>query len=121
MDSQKTPGNPFLIPYQLVIGIMAALIVLLAIVLWAIQGTGSGVNESTNRQRPAATAQTGLVNINTATLDELMAVPGIGPKTANRILERRVTEPFKSVKELMKIRGVTMPNYELMKENISVR
>jgi competence ComEA-like helix-hairpin-helix protein len=45
------------------------------------------------------------VNINTATSEELQQVPGIGPATAQKILQMRKSYgPFKSVDDLLAIR-----------------
>ncbi len=47
------------------------------------------------------------ININTATFDELVLLPGIGEKTAARIIERRErTGGFKSLDELKEIKGM---------------
>jgi competence protein ComEA len=48
------------------------------------------------------TTQT-LVNINTATLDELVAVPGIGPALAKRILDHR---PYQEINDLVQVSGI---------------
>ena len=52
----------------------------------------------------AAPAQ---ININTATLDQLMSLPGIGEVYASRILAyREENGPFRSVGELAKVEGI---------------
>ncbi|MGQ0645048.1 MAG: helix-hairpin-helix domain-containing protein [Elusimicrobiota bacterium] len=44
------------------------------------------------------------VNINTASPEELMTLPGVGRATAQKIIERRAKHgPFKSLKELLKL------------------
>jgi competence protein ComEA len=51
-------------------------------------------------------AASAAVNLNTASVDELVAVPGIGPKKAQQIVESRETQgPFKSVDDLKRIKG----------------
>jgi len=47
---------------------------------------------------------TNLVNVNTATPEELITVPGIGPALADRILELR---PFQSLEDLARVRGIS--------------
>jgi len=47
------------------------------------------------------------ININTAPLEELDALPGIGPHTAQAIIDFRGRfGPFQSLEDLMKVRGI---------------
>src|SRR5229473_2323178 len=47
------------------------------------------------------------ININTANSEELQQVPGIGPATADKILQMRKSYgAFKSVDDLLSIRGI---------------
>jgi comEA protein len=63
----------------------------------------------------------GLININTASATELEALPGIGAKTAARIVEyRQKNGPFKKIEELMNVRGVGEKNFLKLKGQISV-
>ncbi|HWP30910.1 MAG TPA: helix-hairpin-helix domain-containing protein [Fimbriimonadales bacterium] len=49
----------------------------------------------------------GLININTATEQELEELPGIGPVTAKRIVEYRLqTGGFKNVEQLLEVKGI---------------
>lgn len=49
----------------------------------------------------------GLININTATEQELEELPGIGPVTAKRIVEyRQQTGGFKNVEQLLEVKGI---------------
>ncbi len=49
----------------------------------------------------------GVVNINTATAQQLQLLPRIGPSTADRIIEfRKANGPFKKVEELQAVRGI---------------
>ena len=47
------------------------------------------------------------ININTATVDQLALLPGIGTRTAQAIIEYRAQNgPFKTVSDLTKVRGI---------------
>lgn len=61
------------------------------------------------------------VNINTATSEELQQVPGIGPATAEKILQmRRSYGAFKSVDDLLAIRGLGPKRLEKMRKYLTV-
>jgi competence protein ComEA len=61
----------------------------------------------------AKPAPAGKVNINSASVEQLSALPGIGAKLAARIVEhRQKTGAFKSVQELMNVKGVGEKNFE---------
>jgi len=61
------------------------------------------------------------VNINTATSEELQQVPGIGPVTAQKILQmRKAYGAFKSVDDLLAIRGLGQKRLDRMRKYLTV-
>src|SRR5436305_9798075 len=61
------------------------------------------------------------INLNTASAADLVALPGIGAKTAARIVEyRQKNGPFKKVEELMNVRGVGEKNFVKLKPQLTV-
>jgi len=63
----------------------------------------------------------GRVDINTATVTELDALPGIGPTTAQTIVDfRRQNGTFQSIQDIQNVPGVGPATYERIKDYILV-
>jgi comEA protein len=61
------------------------------------------------------------ININTATAEELQQVPGIGPVTADKILQMRKSYgAFKSVDDLLAVKGLGKKRLEKMRKYLTV-
>ena len=61
------------------------------------------------------------VNLNTATKEELIALPGIGPAKAQAILDyRKANGTFKSVEELKDVKGIGAKRFEKLKPELTV-
>ena len=61
------------------------------------------------------------VNLNTANSEELQQVPGIGPATADKILQMRKSYgAFKSVDDLLAIRGLGPKRLDKMRKYLTV-
>lgn len=61
------------------------------------------------------------VNINTATSEELQTLSGVGPATAEKILDYRSSNgAFKRIEDLKKIDGIGDKTFEKLKEQIKV-
>ena len=61
-----------------------------------------------------------LVNINSASKDELVALPGIGEVTADRIiLHREQIGPFASTDDLLTVKGISKKKLERLKALIT--
>lgn len=76
--------------------------------------------------QPAGEAQAGetkeeLINLNTATVKELTALPGIGESRAESIIEYRTkVGAFRGIEEIMNISGIGEAMFEKIKDRISV-
>ena len=65
-------------------------------------------------------AQKPTVNLNTATIEQLTTLPGIGPKTAERIIEYRTKSGgFKKIEELMNVKGIGEKSFLKLKPLVS--
>ena len=62
-----------------------------------------------------------VININTASVEQLDTLKGIGPVLAERIVEYRETKgPFKTIEDITKVRGIGAGVYNDIAGNISV-
>ena len=61
------------------------------------------------------------VDLNQASLDQLTELPGIGPTTAQRIVEyREKNGPFRKIEDLMNVRGIGEKKFLRLKDRITV-
>ena len=71
---------------------------------------------------PVLAEETGKININTASAEELTKLKQVGPKYAAMIVEyREANGPFKSPEDLMKVRGIGEKTFEANKDVITVK
>lgn len=67
------------------------------------------------------TSGSGLVNLNTATKEELMTLKGIGEAKAEDIIRyREKSGGFKKIEDIMKISGIKEAGFQKIKDNITV-
>jgi competence protein ComEA len=66
-------------------------------------------------------AATGQININTASVEELDKLPGIGPAIAKAIIDYRTTNgPFKQIEDINDVKGIGDALFEKIKAQITV-
>lgn len=61
-----------------------------------------------------------LVNINTASKEELTSLSGIGDKTAEKIINYRQKTPFSKKEDLMNVPGIGENKYKEIEDNITI-
>lgn len=77
-------------------------------------GTGSP------KERNGEKSGTKKVDINKASREELMTVPWVGESTADRIIEFRENEVFKTIEDIKKVSGIAEGKFAKMKDYITV-
>ena len=83
-------------------------------------GLGTPTAQKQAQQAPKVVASAP-INLNAATVAQLEALPGIGPKMAERIVDYRDKNGgFKKIEELMNIQGIGEKNFLRIKDLITV-
>ncbi len=68
---------------------------------------------------PSSDVNQDLININTASLEELDSLPGIGPTTAQKILDyRNENGPFSAIEDIMNVSGIGPDTFEDIQDMI---
>jgi len=67
-----------------------------------------------------AAADAAKVNVNSASVEELATLPGIGPSKAAAIVAEREKKPFASVADLERVRGIGPRTVEDLREKVTV-
>lgn len=103
---------------------------LLALTCLLLAGMAPGDAEAKKRrQGKAETSRTthdrggaqGVVNINTATDDQIQLLPGIGPSKSRAIIKYRTRHKFKATYALIRVRGIGRKTYRKLRSYLTVR
>jgi comEA protein len=78
----------------------------------------SSVSVLAQKSGPAVTEK---VNLNTATVEQLRTLPGIGPAMAKLIVEHRTKAgKFTRIEEIMNIKGIGEKKFQKIKDRLTV-
>ena len=61
------------------------------------------------------------INLNTASIEQLVEIPGIGEKTAEKIIEYRKQHKFKTVDEVVNVKGVGEKTLAKIRDQLTVK
>lgn len=85
-----------------------------------IQESESQYTTTTTAPLESTEQQTGLINLNTATKEELMTINGIGEVISERIIEYAQTIGFSSVDDLLNVKGIGEKTLEKIRPYVCV-
>jgi DNA uptake protein ComE-like DNA-binding protein len=61
------------------------------------------------------------INVNSASMAQLMRLPGVGEATARRIMEHRAVSPFTIPEDIMQVKGIGPKKFAKMRSFVRVR
>lgn len=76
-------------------------------------------NISSLASNPSSSNTSSKININSADLSELTKIPGVGEKTAQKIIDYRANNSFSSIEDIKNVPGIGDKKFESMKDYIS--
>jgi competence protein ComEA len=94
---------------------MKRLTFLLILPLLLLPGRAFAADAPPPAGKPAA-----VVDVNRATEDELIGLPGIGPAKARAIVEHRRRTPFSKVEDLLRVRGIGRGVFRQLRDRVTV-
>jgi len=81
----------------------------------------SHTDEETQAEAPVAPSPAGVVNINTASTDELQRLPGVGPSKARAIIDlRQRAGRFRRTEDILRVRGIGRATYRRLRPMLTI-
>ena len=100
---------------------LAALAALYVHMSETAEGTDYTITTARRPEEPVTPDPAPLVDVNTASLEELDTLHGIGPALAQRIIDYRTANgPFQTTAEIQDVRGIGAGIYAKIKDSITV-
>ena len=83
--------------------------------------SGTAVAAKPHAEPAAAERPSGPIDLNTATQEMLESLPGVGPKTAEKIIAYRARTPFRAVDDLKNVGGIGDKKLEAIRSLVTVQ
>lgn len=100
----------------------AAAVGMAIVLLLGLSEAGAAESRSSTPAEAGTPQVMGVVNINTATPEQLELLPGIGPAKALAIVEdRKVHGPFERVDDLVRVSGIGEQALQRLRPHVVVR
>lgn len=80
----------------------------------------SHVEAQTAHATEVEAAGDGVVNLQTASAEELQRLPGIGPSKAEAIIAQRTRTPFRRIEDILRVRGIGRATFRRLRPYLSV-
>lgn len=88
-------------------------------ILLFLSAAGAGTVSADQKEQKEKGSK--LININTADIDQLVKLPRVGERTAERIIEFRTKHgKFKTIQGIMKVKGIGEKTFKRMEKLITV-
>jgi competence protein ComEA len=104
--------------------LVVTLFVMLGLVSVLVSGAyaaGTAGTSGTAEEKSPAPGSGKLININTAGVEELVKLPRVGEKIAQRIIEyREKNGKFKKIEDLMKVKGIGEKTFKKFEKMLTV-
>lgn len=86
-----------------------------------VKGQVAGAKTEKSAEEDQTSQKVGKININTASKAQLDSLPGIGPAYASRIIEYRQSHGgFKSIEELVNVKGIGPKTLDKIKDLVTL-
>ena len=100
---------------------LAALAALYVHMSETAEGTDYTITTARRPEEPVTPEPAPLVDVNTASLEELDTLHGIGPALAQRIIDyREANGPFRTIEQIMEVSGIGEAKFAELKDRITV-